>query len=118
MREHSQQNTAGTSNFSLARLKKGPFKEIYFLGNNLYYNAAADRHVRIFLILGGEKLCQVIMIFCSFFVCVCDDISKAIIASMNQNNHKEIDNERTSDFIYTEVHKPEGTSFLIFTKWM
>lgn len=45
-------------------------------------------------------------------MCVCDDISKAIIASMNQNNHKEIDNERTSDFIYTEVHKPEGTSFL------
>lgn len=66
MREHSQQNTAGTSNFSLARLEKGPFKEIYFLGNNLYYNVAADRHVRILLIIGGEKLCQVIMMFVPF----------------------------------------------------
>lgn len=56
----------------------------------MYYNVIADRHVRILLIIGGEKLCQVIMIFLFG-----DDISKVIKASMNQNNHKEIDSERT-----------------------
>lgn len=53
MREPSQQNTAGEANFSLASLEERPFKEIYFLGNNLYYNAAADRRVRTLLALGG-----------------------------------------------------------------
>lgn len=65
-----QQNTAGMSNFSLACLEKGPFKEIYFLWNNLYYNVAADRHVRILLAIGGETLCQVAMIFVLFSLCV------------------------------------------------
>ena len=66
-----QQNTAGMSNFSLACLEKGPFKEIYFLWNNLYYNVAADRHVRRLLAIGGETLCQVMMIFVLFSLCVC-----------------------------------------------
>lgn len=69
MREHSTANTAGEAKISLASLEKRPFKEIYFLRNNLYYNAAADRHVRILLTIGGGKLCQVIMIFV-LFLCV------------------------------------------------
>lgn len=56
-----------------------------------------------YLLLVGEKLCQVIMIFLFG-----DDISKVIKASMNQNNHKEIDSERTRDFIYKDACKTNG----------
>ena len=92
-----QQNTAGMSNFSLACLEKGPFKEIYFLWNNLYYNVAADRHVRILLAIGGETFCQVVMIFVLFSLCVYDVIRKV---SKGPMDHKEIHRKRNSAFIY------------------